>query len=127
MVALAASLGRLPVRCGRACDDAAIRKRWGCDEDAEPAGYTVHCWYCDGSDVRCEKCGGSGRLDVPRCPSRCITPDVQSALRAFWWKRDGILPVAGGWLDQTEPFRAACQILGAELDRLQRSKGAVDG
>ena len=126
MVALASSLGKLPVKCGRACDDAAVRRRWGCDKDADPAGYTVHCWYCDGGDFRCEECGGEGRLPVPRCPSRCLTPDVLDMLRAFWFKRDQILPVAGGWLGQAETFLAGCRILDSEYARLQKSED-VDG
>ena len=125
MVALAASLGRLPVKCGRACDDAAVRERWGCDKDADPAGYTVPCWHCDGKDARCVECKGEGRLPVPRCPSRCLTADVRLVLRAFWFKRDQILPVSGGWLDQTEAFLAACRVLDTEYARLQ-SKDDVD-
>ena len=121
MVALASSLGRLPVKCGKACDDASVRKRWGCDADADPAGYTIHCWHCGGQGP-CEWCDGVGRLPVPRCPSRCLTPEVRVALRAFWWQRDGVLPVGGGWLEQTEPFLDACRFLGAEYARLSESE-----
>jgi len=121
MVALATALGRLPVKCGRACDDPAIRKRWGCDDDAEPAGYTVHCWHCDGRGP-CDACGGEGRLPVARCPSRCLTPDVRTCLRGYWLRRDGVLPVGSGWLHQTEPFLEACRVLDVEYARLQESE-----
>jgi len=126
MVALAASLGRLPVKCGGACKDPKVRERWGCDHDAEPAGYTVHCWYCDGRGVGCEHCEGAGRLPVPRCPTRCRTPDVLLALEAWRWRQDGFLPGAGTWLDQTDQFLDVCRILDVEHARLTE-EGVDDG
>ena len=37
-----------------------------------------------------------------------------------WLKRHGVLPVAGGMLDQDPRFVAACETIDAEMERLSK-------
>lgn len=61
-------------------------------------------------------------FDLRRCPAHSTSEDWVRVVRTWsmFGGRDdwGPLPVAGGWLDQTEWFADASRILSAERARL---------
>lgn len=88
-----------------------MRKQYGCDEDTEQPVYEVTCWSCKGFDPqrRCKTCGGRTTLPMHRCPGRCRTPATLDVLRAHRWLKRGVLPVPGGYLDQSHTFLEAVE------------------
>jgi hypothetical protein len=66
----------------------------------------VTCWSCEGFDPqrRCGVCAGRTTIPMYRCPGRCRAPEVLDALRAFRWMKRGVLPIPGGYLDQSRTF-----------------------
>lgn len=92
----------------------------------------ITCTACNGPSQSCKVCSGRGFELIYRCPTSHVTPDVADAIAAYNMLESGILPVAGGWLDQSEDFAAACCILNAErsvIDRenQQRREAAARG
>lgn len=96
-----------------ACKQAAVRARWGCDQDVENPVYAVDCWICSGIGYECDRCNGTGKIPMPRCPGRCNTTDVRRVVAAYNWMKKGFLPVEGGYLDQAQTFLNACDFIGA--------------
>lgn len=81
------------------------RKAWGCDAPTEAPQFTLEpCPICRGEDDECPDCGGSGRLDVYRCPFALIEPRHTEICQAVEFLEVGILPGAGGWADQPATF-----------------------
>jgi hypothetical protein len=60
------------------------------------------------------------------CPQRAITPDVWRALEAAEWANQGVLPVAGGWLDQTRSILDAIACVNADRNALTVKHGNTD-
>ncbi len=53
---------------------------------------------------------------LSRCPVRCLTPAVSRVARAYRFREQGgILPVAGGWLDQSATLIDAFDLLDREI------------
>ena len=50
-----------------------------------------------------------------RCFGHYQTPDVARALEAYGWLQRGVLPRAGGLMDQTADFVAFVRAFDAEL------------
>ena len=70
------------------------------------------CPECRGQG--CEVCGGRGRLEVRRCPGRAV-PRVAWAICGYAARLEsGILPVAGGWEDQSVSWAEAVNFVLAE-------------
>jgi hypothetical protein len=74
----------------------------------------LHCVVCAGKDEKCKTCGGSGRERIESCPHEMISLDVWELLKMSTFARRGILPCAGGLLDQTKIFVDACDRVWAE-------------
>ncbi len=54
---------------------------------------------------------------MTRCPYRHGSHSAFAAIAAHADLERGVLPVAGGALDQSQPWREAMQLIGAEFAR----------
>ena len=59
---------------------------------------------------------------VYRCPSAHNSPEIAEAVQSYHLLEPGVLPAAGGWVDQTEAFAAVVQILNAERAAIDRER-----
>lgn len=60
------------------------------------------CPACNGDG--CEVCGGIGWFKVESCPRHHVAADIAEGLRLLDFAKQGVLPVAGGYYDQTPAF-----------------------
>lgn len=117
MGALAHAHGVLPVRCGGACRGdgegvAALRASWGCDGPARLPEGAAGVWSlpCScGGRPGCAACKGTGRVWYDRCPAAvgCFDPWVIEVVRSLREYQAGILPAAGGTLDQARGWHGS--------------------
>lgn len=111
MVAFRLMAGRYQCTChaGYHTEDKASRLRWGCDKPARSPVF---------ADPITGRMDGSKNFDLYRCPAGQVGPewDFVIATWSAFGGRDsfGPLPVAGGWLDQTQWFADAHAILSGE-------------
>ena len=55
-------------------------------------------------------------MALSRCPVRSLTPAISQVARAYRYKgQGGILPVSGGWLDQSATLIDAWDLLDREI------------
>ena len=107
-----------------------MRAAWGCDEAATRPVFDIGCNRCLGQDYDCELCGGINRVPQHRCPTALMgeaTPldrmSVDLLMRSYiQLDLRSVLPVAGGFLDQTRGFAAACEIIDSERGRIEQIK-----
>jgi len=90
-------------------------------------GLTVNCQSClSGRKIRCE-------YEVPGqevwelngtqyrgCPFRIVTRQSASFIRAFQFYRQGYLPNAGGWIDQSAKMLDAFEVIEKELQTIEQ-------
>jgi hypothetical protein len=106
--------GRYKVTCqpGSHTKDAQARRAWGCDAPTQAPVFP------DPSTGAWDK---SESFDLHRCPAcqvgREWTDFVNTWLIFGGTESRGPLPVAGGWIDQTQWFADAHQILAVELNK----------
>lgn len=87
------------------CHDPCKRERWGCDaETAEPAVLVSPCPYCEGRRPECSLCRGTNAVALHRCPGALVSSREIDAIRAVFAVEHGVLPDAGGWMDQAATF-----------------------
>lgn len=119
MVAAALMLGH--VRTAASCaacrrpEFAARRKAWGCDEPTPQKLFSVPCHACPDltyPEPGCATCNGTGWRDVHRCPMPAVGGAAHVARAVLAAEQVGILPAAGGWLDQVASFERASRIVG---------------
>lgn len=53
-----------------------------------------------------------------RCPKKEVSADIQVFIIAYNFFKQGILPNAGGWLNQSHKFLQAVQFIDAEVAEL---------
>lgn len=71
------------------------------------------CPDCEGDG--CDPCRRKGKVKIIACP-RAAVADVAPLLRAYQiLRKHGILPVGGGWLDQTQQFLNAVALIDTEI------------
>lgn len=58
------------------------------------------------------------------CPLGHVTPDVSHALDLVDWADKGVLPVGGGYYDQTPAFLATLRLARAERRRIEITREA---
>jgi hypothetical protein len=139
---VAASFGHVAATClTSGCpSDPEMRERFGCDAP-RPHAYAVACWACDGklparnddSPRRCGVCergpSGSQGIWFDRCPRTVVTPDLLEVVRLVNDVQFGLLPAAGGILDQShwwhEVYRHVAPLIGKHerLEMKLRQKG----
>ena len=96
-----AAFGHYPHDCNECPNDPALRESWGCDrETPHPIDRTPH-------DT------------LHRCPYQVVPDGMWSVLRYSALARNGLWPVAGGALDQSQSFLDAHQIVTSELNTLE--------
>jgi hypothetical protein len=71
----------------------------------------LQCPACDGKGGDCSRCGGAGELTFTSCPRPSIPAQAYAAVRYEEMSRRGLLPVAGGLLDQTACGLDAIQVV----------------
>ncbi len=52
---------------------------------------------------------------MKRCPATYLTPEILGVAKAHNHKQSGLLPVAGGWLDQSATLMTALLIVDQEI------------
>lgn len=107
-----------PAKCPK-CRTPELRERWGCDKAAAVSVYARTCESCFGLDSKCEACGGRGELLRDRCPSSDAGDIGRIVLRALSQYQNGILPVDGGWADQSAKLMRLVDIAASERGKLQ--------
>ena len=80
------------------------------------------CIRCDGRDDECPDCKGTGRFVIAGCV-REYAADVLPFISLARWADDGLLPVAGGVLDQAKSFMSALSFYRSEMARWKISHG----
>jgi hypothetical protein len=124
MAAAMATYGKVPMTC-RTCtspDAEDLRRTWGCDSQAPEALFEVDCPRCYGSHAECELCGGSGSVPVHRCPWATRTRVIGRVLDYSSLLECGVLPVGGGWEDQSATFADALSIVLRTRARIEEQK-----
>lgn len=110
-------MGRYKVTCrpGSHTTDRAARRAWGCDERAEFPVFP---------DPHTGSFQHSAHLDLHRCPACQVGSEWTDLVHAWAeygaGESRGPLPVAGGWMDQTQWFADAHAILSDELSKHRR-------
>lgn|GEM_PF-2017558 len=108
------------------------RIRWGCDAPSDRPVFEVGCGTCYGRDFACERCGGLGRIELYRCPTAVLSEapplervQVDLLMRAYLaMDRRNVLPVDGGFIEQSRSYLQACEIIDAERARYEEMKEA---
>ena len=98
--------GRCPAdrdKCGNA---PSANQPWECE-----------CPACDG--LGCEHCGDSGIARLTACPQTIVPAEIWECRRLAEFAEKGLLPLAGGVLDQTDAFLAGCRVVWRERDRIR--------
>ena len=131
MIAVAAAYGRIQQSCKVCTIDAeetrSLRRLWACDETATHEVARIPCPWCVGDG--CERCG-DGTIGLRDCPQRLLreTAGIGVALRASAMIERGLLPVAGGYADQSATLLAAVSIVDAAKSwYLDREQEDADG
>lgn len=57
-----------------------------------------------------------------RCPLKEITQDGLEYLEAYRFYKNGILPIDGGWLDQSQCFVDAMGIIDIEVAKVENKR-----
>lgn len=121
---------RLPQKCSTCRVNEDFRKGWGCDAPTEHVQASIPCPSCGGAGP-CAHCGGGGKLHFYECPNVILgrDPEAVTIINQFlsYFQPFGIMPAAGGWMDQTAGWYQANQHLSAawanlESERIEREK-----
>ena len=106
--------------CGELCKSC----HGGCHPN-EASGVEIECVGCDGSGKQgeddCEDCDGHGFIEIDGCP-RKHAQEVASAVNLAAMAEKGMMPIAGGILDQSSWFIDLWQLLGSEKSRISSER-----
>jgi len=91
------------LECRRCTNEQRIER--GCDEDSPIPGY----WKFD-------------EFETNRCPVRLVTKNSLRLIEAFLYFKQGLLPNAGGWMDQPAKLFEAFEVIEAESRKIQDKK-----
>jgi len=96
---------------------------WGCDEPAQLGKYwEITCPRCDGFDLKCEVCGGSGYKKLDRCPASFLSPQIVRALEQHSAFEKGVPPHNGAWDEQSVLFRRLHKLIAGEASAIRREQ-----
>jgi len=76
-------------------------------------------------DPDCDRCEGSGRAMLYRCPRKVITEEARRLLRAYRDYERGFLPVQGGMNDQAASFVRWIGVIDAERASIDEERAAL--
>lgn len=80
---------------------------WGCYAPVKKARWNLPCWICFGEKgfEECPVCEGYGAVGMTRCPNSSNTGTLNKLYYSYGNLNNlGVLPVAGGMLDQSAAF-----------------------
>lgn len=63
-----------------------------------------------------------GDYKLKRCPLKEVTPEGLEYFEAYKFYKNGVLPMAGGWLDQAQSFIEAVRVIETEVGKIERLK-----
>lgn len=86
--------------------------------DTEPMEYS--CPFCE--EGGCEICNNRGRLRITECPSKYIGVELIHDLNVIAMCEGGVMPVAGGVLDQSPWFLNLKRTIDGDLKRIRDEK-----
>lgn len=98
--------------CGNKCRDA----------PSEIESLEIECVECDGLDEQCPACGGSGSWSLTECPRRFVGNAITETVNLISHAEKGVMPVAGGLLDQSAWFTEAWNRLTGEINRIDAER-----
>lgn len=92
----------------------------------------VPCVSCDQTGLTtenkpCEDCNGTGLFSVTECPKQFVGHRVSIASNALSYVDKGILPDAGGLLDQEAWTVAAWDALQSDVASIEEEKRRLNG
>lgn len=113
-------------RCRRP-DAVNERKAWGCDAPAKRTVFVTGCSRCFGGGHDCPDCT-DGLIEYDRCPTAVVESYPMNerraagrALRAYvQFDSRGVLPMAGGFEDQSPQFGQVVDVIDHERGRWER-------
>jgi hypothetical protein len=70
----------------------------------------------------CETCNHVGTVKITQCPQTLITEDVRTFLKFYGLSENGIMPVDGGALDQTQSFIDAMHYLQCRENEIETER-----
>lgn len=73
----------------------------------------------------CERCGGSAKARLFRCPRKLVSDDGRRLMRAYRDYERGFLPVPGGMEDQAASFMRCIGLIDAERGEIDEERAAV--
>lgn len=124
-MAVAAKYAKLPQSC-QVCkrqdsEARAARERWGCDgPSTEGVLFEFDCVRCRGEDPDCVRCSGTGTQHATRCAFATATPQSWRVVEYLDLVEIGVLPVAGGWEDQSLTFLQALRFAAGERSKIEK-------
>lgn len=77
---------------------------------------------CDGDDTECPTCTGVGQIAVDGCVMQYIDRNVCDVVFAADMAQQGVFPVAGGWLDQSQQLLDAIRCVWRDEALAMESK-----
>lgn len=110
-------------------DRRALRAKWGCDRTSDKTGLEIECVVCPERQARqgCAACEGTGKIQILRCPHVLVQRVHLDICQGAELIELGLLPVAGGWADQSATFFDALVLVlrekaGYEKQRAKRER-----
>ena len=91
-----------------------------CWDTTESPQFEITCPWCRGKAEVCEQCEGHGTIQFFRCKRSYWSAECDAVVRSFGMLEKGILPVAGGWSDQSAQWVDAVAIVEREVDDYRR-------
>lgn len=86
-------------------------------------GVYIACTACDETGKRagmdCEECSGEGHVVLSECPRTYVGNELTEAINVASLCGEGVLPVAGGLLDQSSWFLSLWQSLKSEESKIE--------
>lgn len=75
----------------------------------------------------CGACNDAGRFELAECPTAYVDSEIWNAMEYAKLYEKGLPPVAGGSLDQSHWFTAACRAIWNEQAYWKNKLGAIGG
>jgi len=111
-------MGQQVARCPK-CREETLRKRWGCDADAEIPVWVGTCEHCLGGG--CAECGMRGERPRMRCPASLSGWEGTRVVERAVAFDAGILPGPGCFGDQMHSGMAAINLVRSEQGKIERA------
>jgi hypothetical protein len=93
------------------------------DKPSECSPALPLCVNCEGGG--CDACGGRGRFRITDCPRKMVGANIWDTIQAAYFAEKGVLPVAGGTLDQTQSFMDALALTWRDQSYWKKKLGII--